>query len=110
LIKEPQKVSEVRVCVGVPVFNGGEHLRRALSSIRDQTHINIEVNISDNASDDETESICREFASMDARFRYVRQSKNIGAVANFKLLVAAATSPFFVFLAADDSWEPSFIE
>ena len=65
--------------------------------------------ISDNASEDETPDICKEYCKKDERIRYVRQERNIGPVANFKYLLDQADAPFFMWAASDDTWHPDFI-
>ena len=75
-----------KVSIGLPVYNGGEFIRAAIESILAQTFPDFELNISDNASTDETEAICRDYAAQDQRIRYVRQSTNLGAGANFKFV------------------------
>ena len=73
-----------RVSIGLIVYNGSASVAFAIQSFIDQTFHDFELIISDNASSDETEAICRNFASMDSRIRYIRQTQNIGAIANFK--------------------------
>ncbi len=98
------------ITIGVPVFNGGEFIGRALESIRLQTHENFKVLISDNASEDATQGICEAMARSDIRFEYLRQERNIGAMANFMFLIDRAETEHFVYLAADDYWEPEFLK
>ena len=50
------------VSVGVPVYNGGATVERSLQAIQRQTYLNLEIIIGDNASEDDTEQICRSFA------------------------------------------------
>ena len=93
----------------MPVWNGMPYLRPALESILAQTTTDFELLISDNASSDETEDVCREFASADRRVRYVRQPDNLGAAANYNLLVDQAKGEFFKWSAADDILAPRFV-
>ena len=53
------------VTIGLPVYNGESYLRQAIESILEQTHHNLELIISDNASTDGTAAICEEFANQD---------------------------------------------
>ena len=99
-----------RVSVGMPVFNGAAYLRESIESVLDQTFADFELLISDNASTDDTESICREYANRDSRIRYMRQPKNIGALANFELLLNEARGPYFMWVAADDLPAANWIE
>jgi glycosyltransferase involved in cell wall biosynthesis len=98
------------ITVGLPVRNGGPALRRAVTSILDQSFERFLVQISDNASEDETASICSDFAAADRRIRYVRQRSNIGAMANFRAVLARASTPFFIWVAHDDWIEPGVLE
>lgn len=98
------------VTVGVPVYNGQRYLRATLNSLMAQTYPNLEIVISDNASTDRTEQICREFVEADSRFRYLRLDHNIGPARNFNRCLEFATGKFFKWNAADDVCAPEFIE
>jgi glycosyltransferase involved in cell wall biosynthesis len=54
------------VVVGVPVRDGGALLELALKTLTGQTHSNLEIIISDNASTDRTPEICEQFAYLNA--------------------------------------------
>ena len=77
------KVAVPHVSVGLPVRNGERFLARALDSLLAQDHADLEIVVSDNASDDATPDICRQYARQDSRVRYQRNESNIGLVANF---------------------------
>jgi len=98
------------VTIGLPVYNGDETLRSVLESIVSQSYAHFRVVISDNASSDATESICREFQKRDARLVYIRQPSNIGAEANFDFVLAEADSKYFMWAAADDVRSREFLE
>jgi glycosyltransferase involved in cell wall biosynthesis len=98
------------VTIGVPVFNGAPFLEEALDSLRRQTLREIEVVISDNASTDETPKICERFCRDDPRFRYVRQSTNIGMIANFEFVLREARAPFFAWRSYDDTSDETYYE
>jgi len=90
------------ISIGMPVYNGEHHLRLAIDSILKQNFSDFELIISDNASTDATEQICREFASRDNRIRYFRQTENIGVANNFRFVFDQATVPLFKWMAHDD--------
>jgi glycosyltransferase involved in cell wall biosynthesis len=99
------------VSVGIPTFSRPEGLRRTLGFICNQTYPNLEILISDNASPgSETEAVVREFSARDKRIEYFRQSTNIGAIANFRFVLANASGDYFMWAADDDEWDTSFIE
>lgn len=108
--KQPAQLGCPTVSVGVPVYNGASSLRAALDSLLAQTFSDFELIISDNASTDGTEAICREYAARDSRVRYVRQATNIGSAANFKYLLEQAHGEYFMWAAGDDRRSSDFIE
>ena len=97
------------VSIGLPVFNGEKFLAEAIKSLRAQTYSNIELIITDNASTDKTEEICKDFASRDSRIRYIKQQHNIGPGPNFKVALLAATGALFMWAAYDDLWEANHV-
>lgn len=99
----------LRATVGMPVYNGEKYLPAALDSVREQDEADIEIVISDNASTDATEEICRAAAAEDPRIRYVRHEQNQGGRWNFNHLVELARAPYFTWAAADDIRRPAFV-
>ena len=97
------------ITIGLPVYNGADYLRAAVDSILAQHFRDFELFISDNASTDATEEICRAYARRDPRIRYVRQPRNVGAAANHNLLVKQSDSPYFKWAAHDDLLAPGFL-
>jgi glycosyltransferase involved in cell wall biosynthesis len=64
----------------------------------------------DNASTDGTPEIAQRFAAADPRFEYRRQPHNKGSMPNFRDCVEAATSPYFMWRAYDDTSDVNYIE
>lgn len=100
----------VVVAIGMPVFNGERHLSRALDSLLAQSHTSIEIHVSDNASTDGTRGICQDYLASDPRIRYSRNTRNEGAIANFRKVLKSASAPYFMWASHDDWWEPDFVE
>jgi glycosyltransferase involved in cell wall biosynthesis len=48
-----------KISIGMPVYNGEKFIREALDSLLSQTFSDYELIISDNASTDGTEKICK---------------------------------------------------
>ena len=93
----------------MPVFNGAKYLRDSLDAVLSQTFTDFELIISDNASTDDTESICREYAARDRRVRFIRQQRNIGAFGNFELVLNEARGQYFMWVASDDVIGPDWV-
>jgi glycosyltransferase involved in cell wall biosynthesis len=99
-----------KLSIGMPVYNGERYLDHTISSILGQTFRDFELIISNNASTDRTEEICRGFESMDPRIKYFQQSRNIGAAANYNFTCDQATGQYFKWAAHDDYLAPTYLE
>ncbi len=99
-----------KISVGMPVYNGEPYIGLAINSILDQTFEDFELIISDNASTDATEEICRDFAATDKRVVYNRNEENIGAAGNYNRLVDMAQADYFRWSNADDVVAPQLHE
>ncbi len=97
------------ITLGLLVYNGDRYVAQTIESLLSQTYGDFELVISDNASTDGTEELCRSFAGRDKRISYIRQSQNIGAMRNFNYLASLAESRYFKWCAADDLLEPTFL-
>jgi glycosyltransferase involved in cell wall biosynthesis len=98
-----------RISVTLPVFNGERYIAQAIRSILDQTYRDFKLIISDNASTDATEEICRAFEAQDPRVRYIRQPRNIGASPNFNICYELASGEYFKWAAHDDYVDPEYL-
>ena len=99
-----------KVSIGMPVFNGEQSIRAALDTLIGQSFPDFELIVSDNASTDGTEHVCREYAARDQRIRYIQQSTNLGAEANFKFVLDEAKGEYFMWAACDDARSLDFVE
>jgi glycosyltransferase involved in cell wall biosynthesis len=91
-----------RLSIGLPVYNGEEYLAESLDALLGQTYEDFELVISDNASTDGTEDICRRHAAKDSRIRYIRLPRNIGAAPNHNFVFAECRSELFKWASHDD--------
>jgi glycosyltransferase involved in cell wall biosynthesis len=99
-----------RLTIGLPVYNGENYLARALDSILGQTFTDFQLIVSDNASTDGTEAICREYAGRDPRIRYSRNESNLGAAANYnRTFELSGPTEYFKWAAHDDEMAPTFL-
>ncbi|HEY4760742.1 MAG TPA: glycosyltransferase family 2 protein [Thermoguttaceae bacterium] len=95
--------------IGIPVCNEDRFLEETLRSLLSQDYGNMEIIISDNASTDRTEEICREFSARDMRISYYRFKDNQGAIANFRRVLEVARGKYFMWAAGHDLWSPNLI-
>jgi glycosyltransferase involved in cell wall biosynthesis len=91
-----------RLSIGLPVYNGERYLAQALDALLAQSFTDFELIISDNASTDRTEAICRRYLARDGRIRYFRQPVNLGAVPNHNFVARQARGEYFKWASHDD--------
>ena len=99
-----------QLSIGLPVYNGEMFLAQALDCLLAQTFRDFEIIISDNASTDRTPEICRAYTRRDPRVRYVRNQRNLGAVANINRVFGLSTAPLFKWAAHDDLHRETYLE
>jgi glycosyltransferase involved in cell wall biosynthesis len=99
-----------RVSIGLPVYNAERWLAESLDSLLAQTFRDFELIICDNASTDDTETICRRYAEEDSRIRYSRNVQNIGGMRNATLAFQQSRGEYFRWAAHDDRCEPTLLE
>jgi glycosyltransferase involved in cell wall biosynthesis len=107
---ENKSISQTKVSIGMPVYNGERTIRKALDSLLSQTFTNFELIISDNASTDSTPKICGEYSKRDHRIHFITQKETRTGWWNFWFVLQEAKCEYFMWAAADDIWESSFIE
>jgi glycosyltransferase involved in cell wall biosynthesis len=103
-------VRRPKVSVGMPVYNGERYLAEALESLLGQRFEDFEVVISDNASTDATEEICRAYAEKDDRIRYVRNRENVGVIDNFNTVFRLSGGRYFKWAASDDVCASEYLQ
>jgi GT2 family glycosyltransferase len=96
----------VRPGVYIPNFNGGDHLARALESLRAQT-MEADVIIVDNGSSDRSDMMVAEHFP---EVKLLRMRENLGFGAALNRAVAAHPTDAIVLLNNDAAAEPRFVE
>ena len=99
-----------RVDVLLATYNGERFLRPLLDSILGQSHSDISLLISDDASSDGTRELLREYADKDPRITLFEQERNLGFVRNFEFLLEHSSAPYVAFADQDDVWAPGKLE
>lgn len=96
--------------IGMPIYDGERYLHDALDSLIAQTFTDFELIISDNASTDKTQDICKAYQNKDRRIRYYRNDENRGAAWNYNRVFDLASGVYFKWAAHDDMVAPEFLE
>ena len=98
------------VSVVIPAFNRARSVERAIMSVRDQTHKNVEIVVVDDASTDETFRVATQLSAIEPRLRVVRLAANGGAQAARNAGIASAHGAWLAFLDSDDTYLSDSIE
>ena len=98
------------VSIGLPVFNGEDFLESSIDTLLSQSYKNIEVIVCDNASTDNTQVIVERYCSKDARVKYYRHEKNLGAALNYNSTFDMSSGRYFKWAAHDDIIHENYIE
>jgi glycosyltransferase involved in cell wall biosynthesis len=99
-----------RISIGMPTYNCERYVGQSIESLLAQTYGDFELVISDNASTDATEQVCRAYAARDRRIRYIRRTENIGGPGNFRYVFGQCTGEYHKWATADDYCHPTFLE
>jgi glycosyltransferase involved in cell wall biosynthesis len=92
--------------VGLAVRNGRETIGRCIESVLSQDFADLELIVSDNASDDGTVETVEEYARVDPRIKLSTNPLDIGSHENMNRVLAAARGRYFRWISADDWLEP----
>jgi glycosyltransferase involved in cell wall biosynthesis len=97
------------VSIGLPLYQGGDDAARVLDVLLNQTHHDLELLISDNASTDGSGERAADIAKTDPRVSYKRLDRTVSAGANFAAVLARASGEYFMWAAHDDDWEADHV-
>lgn len=89
------------VTVVVPCYNYGRYLRQCVDSILTQD-VDLNVDIIDDASTDDTELVGSILAAEDDRVTYRRHAHNVGHIATYNEGLERADGTYSLLLSADD--------
>lgn len=99
-----------KLTIGLIIYNGVGSAHKCINSLLSQTFEDFELLIFDNASTDGTSEVCAEFAAQDRRVKHVRHNQTIPQSENFRGVLMAAQTDYFMWAADDDIWSPNFAQ
>lgn len=95
------------VSVVVPTYNRAGTVARAIDSVLQQSHSNLEVIVVDDASLDNTGEVLKRAQQDDPRVLYHRNVRNQGPAEARNTGIAMATGQYVTFLDDDDEYYPN---
>jgi len=106
-VKSPENSSVTAV---IPAFRSEKVVIRAIESVLSQSSPVDEIIVVDDASDDRTAQVVRDFAINQPQIRLIVNNQNLGPGQSRNAAWNLATSEYLAFLDADDTWHPKKIE
>ena len=97
-----------KVSVILPTYSRAALIGRAIESVLSQTYRDFELIIVDDGSDDNTETVVKDF--WDERIHYTRHHANKGAAAARNTGLKLAKGELIAFQDSDDEWLPEKLE
>ena len=101
--------NEILLSIAIPTFNGSKYLQDTLESIVPQIlsypH-NVDVVISDNASEDNTKDIVKKYQEKYQFIKYFRNDVNVGPDKNFDLAIRRSGGKYVWLFSDDDLLQP----
>ena len=97
-----------KVSIAIPTRNRSAYLKLAVASALGQSLSSIEVVVSDNASDDNTQEVLR--GIQDQRLVCIRQDRPLTMAENWNCCLQHATGEYFLLLSDDDFLETDAIQ
>src|SRR5947207_15491255 len=98
----------MKMTVIIPTRNRANTLRYALLTCTAQAYEDLEIIVSDNCSDDDTEAVVR--SVNDPRVRYLKTPQRISMRANFEFALSHVNEGFVGFIGDDDGLLPDAVE
>ncbi|MCG7562528.1 MULTISPECIES: glycosyltransferase family 2 protein [Pseudoalteromonas] len=94
------------VSIIMPSYNAEKFIDEAINSVLNQSYEYWELLITDDNSQDGTQSILENYASQDPRIKVQIQTENQGAGVARNNAISRAKGDFIAFLDSDDMWHP----
>lgn len=94
------------VSIIIPIYNRALIIEKTLISIVNQTYLDWECIIVDDASTDNTIDVVNRFINTDSRFRLISNHRAKGAQGARNTGILNATSAWIAFNDSDDEWMP----
>ena len=98
------------ISVVMSVRNGEEYLCQSIESILCQSYNHFEFIIIDDASEDQTNTICRRYKKKDPRIMFYKNAKHLGLTGSLNKGVRLARGKYIARMDADDVSAPTRFE
>ncbi len=94
------------ISIALCTCNGEAHLKAQMDSLLEQDHPNLEIVVVDDASDDATPAIIRDYAQRHPQIAFHANEERLGFVENFQKCLRLCQGEFIALCDQDDVWLP----
>lgn len=102
-------MTEARILIAMPLYEGWEHVEHTLLSVQSQTFRNYRVLISVDGGDERSYEACERYSS-DPRFEMVMHENRLGWNANMTWLAGQLREDYFCYWQHDDHCAPEYLQ
>lgn len=95
---------KIKYSIIIPTLNGGKYLAFAMKSVLQSTRKDIELIVSDNCSNDNTEKILSNFC--DKRLKIIRPSRRLLMSSHYEFAISRAKGDWVTIIGDDDAIMP----
>ncbi len=100
-------MKQLKLSVPIPTRERADTLYHTIRTCVSQDYDNLEIIVSDNASNDNTRDVA--FSFKDKRIRYINTGKRLGMSSNWEFGLSHVTGDFVMFLGDDDGLLPATV-
>lgn len=100
--------NNIKFSVCIPNYNYANYIGETIQSVLDQSYVNFEIIVADNASEDDSVSVVKSFN--DDRIIIVVNNYNIGFSPNLDKATKGAIGDYIILLSSDDIMNPGALE
>ncbi len=98
-----------KVSIGIPIYWGEIYLQETLESILNQTFQDFEIIIADNNPGGIPERIATMYSEQYETIKYIKHTKNVGALQNWNSLIKFAQGEYFIYAGGHDLWSENLM-
>ena len=103
-------MTDKKVSIVLPVYNGANHIADSINSIISQTYQNWELIVVNDCSSDNTLEICSELSKKDLRIKIISNEINLKLPNTLNTGFEIATGDYYTWTSDDNMYKPNAIE
>lgn len=105
-----ETIGNKKVSIILPVYNGEQHISKAIESVLGQTYSNLELIIVNDCSTDKTAEIVSRYAGQDSRIRITNNPTNLKLPNTLNAGFEQATGDYYTWTSDDNLYKENAIE